>query len=956
MNESLNHGIGFQPMIQVSGERRRLACWRCRPRHRELFGNSHCLLIFAMISLIAPAPSLAAGVVLDGSFGTSGALPGPNYMIQASFGKTVGNNLFQSFNQFNLISSESATFTGPSNVQNILARVTSGSPSSIDGKISSQIQGANLFFLNPAGVMFGPHAQLDVSGSVAVTTADYVKLVGGGRFNANLGAQDTLTSASVSAFGFLNSAPASVSFTGSNLNIAPQKSFSVVAGDIAMDGSAIFGQGSRINLVSVRSPGEAQLDTTALDSAIDVSQFSAMGEVDLTNSAQIDTSGPAGGPISLYGGRLVLNPALILSATTGAAAGGPVDINMRDSIHIFGGGELLRPPGTNFLAGIITVAVAAGDGGKVTISARSLTIDGSTANPASPFPGAFTGIASATQFTATGNAGDMRIEVTDALQLIDGGSIIGQTFSFGKGPEVFVHAGSLTIVDSIAAVQTREQSGIATQTGTLYSGDVGEGNAGDLIVQVAGRLNIDAGHISAATSRAGNGGNVFVQADTINITEGGDIDAATAGPTDTGNGGNVVVEANALTIDGSANPSFFTGILATASGGNGNAGNLAVHIFGPLTILNGGVIDAETFSQGNGGNLLIQAGSLTIDGSGALGNHVTGIFVDTFGSGNAGKSTIEVNGALNLTGTGEITANTFSSGVGGSVAVQAASLNIDGSASQEFLTGISSSALDVANAGDVHVTVAGLLKITGGGLILAASLTSATAGSVELDVNKLRLDSNSTVSSQNTAGGMAGSVVIDATGPVNLSHGSRISTSSAASDAGSIQLTSSAPITLSDRSSITASAGRDGGNIHLTCPSLVYLQHSSITATAGASGGGGMGGNITIDPQFIILNNSPISANAAAGQGGNISLVSDFFFASSSPVTATGTVANGTVNITAPQLDLGAELITLPSSLVDAQNQLRERCTALLQGDFSSFISIGRGGTESEPEELEDEF
>jgi hypothetical protein len=55
-------------------------------------------------------------------------------------------------------------------------------------------------------------------------------------------------------------------------------------------------------------------------------------------------------------------------------------------------------------------------------------------------------------------------------------------------------------------------------------------------------------------------------------------------------------------------------------------------------------------------------------------------------------------------------------------------------------------------------------------------------------------------------------------------------------------------------------------------------------------------------------------------------------------------------------LDLGAELITLPSSLISAENQLGERCTALLQGDFSSFISIGRGGTEPEPDELQSVF
>src|SRR5206468_13027931 len=132
------------------------------------------------------------------------------------FGRQVGGNLFQSFSQFNLTSTQSATFLGPNSVHNILARVTDGNPSSIDGRISSDIPGANLFFMNPAGVMFGQHAQLDVSGSFAVTTANYLKLVGGGKFNANLGGSDVLTSAPVSAFGFLNTAPRGVAIVGNH--------------------------------------------------------------------------------------------------------------------------------------------------------------------------------------------------------------------------------------------------------------------------------------------------------------------------------------------------------------------------------------------------------------------------------------------------------------------------------------------------------------------------------------------------------------------------------------------------------------------------------------------------------------------------------------------------------------------------------------------------------------------
>src|SRR6266700_6464097 len=129
------------------------------------------LRIVAFLTLCAHP--LLGGVVMYRSVGggPSVPLPGPNFIIPANFGRQKGGNLFESFSQFNLNSSQSATFCGPPTVQNILARVTSGSPSSIDGTINSSIDGANLFFLNPAGVMFGQHAQINVSGSFAVSTA-----------------------------------------------------------------------------------------------------------------------------------------------------------------------------------------------------------------------------------------------------------------------------------------------------------------------------------------------------------------------------------------------------------------------------------------------------------------------------------------------------------------------------------------------------------------------------------------------------------------------------------------------------------------------------------------------------------------------------------------------------------------------------------------------------------------
>uniref|UniRef100_UPI0011781C66 filamentous hemagglutinin N-terminal domain-containing protein n=1 Tax=Candidatus Entotheonella palauensis TaxID=93172 RepID=UPI0011781C66 len=87
-------------------------------------------------------------------------------------GQQLGGNLFHSFGDFNVNTGESATFTGPGSVSNIIGCVTGGNLSNIDGLLRSDIVGANLFLLNPQGVIFGPNASLDVTGSFHVSTAD----------------------------------------------------------------------------------------------------------------------------------------------------------------------------------------------------------------------------------------------------------------------------------------------------------------------------------------------------------------------------------------------------------------------------------------------------------------------------------------------------------------------------------------------------------------------------------------------------------------------------------------------------------------------------------------------------------------------------------------------------------------------------------------------------------------
>ena len=139
-----------------------------------------------------------------------------------------------------MVAGETAEFSGPSAIHNVLARVTGGTPSGIDGTLRCTIPCANVYLINPAGVTFGPNASLDVSGSFAVSTAGVVKLADGGLFAAANPAGSVLTTAPPSAFGFLGPAASAVGLAGGTLKVSPGKVLSVVGGNIRIaDGTVL---------------------------------------------------------------------------------------------------------------------------------------------------------------------------------------------------------------------------------------------------------------------------------------------------------------------------------------------------------------------------------------------------------------------------------------------------------------------------------------------------------------------------------------------------------------------------------------------------------------------------------------------------------------------------------------------------------------------------------------------
>jgi filamentous hemagglutinin family protein len=192
--------------------------------------KSLALLFFSCLLCHFLLPLSQAQISLDGSLGRRGALHGPDYVIPARVGQLRGENLFHSFGQFNIQRRESATFTGPASVHNIFSRVTGANPSVIDGLLQVNIPGASLYLLNPSGVMFGPHAQLNVSGSLHVSTANVIRFSDGATFPAHVTEKSRLTVSPPVAFGFLNSNPAGIAIQGSQLSVQQRKTLSVTGG------------------------------------------------------------------------------------------------------------------------------------------------------------------------------------------------------------------------------------------------------------------------------------------------------------------------------------------------------------------------------------------------------------------------------------------------------------------------------------------------------------------------------------------------------------------------------------------------------------------------------------------------------------------------------------------------------------------------------------------------------
>ena len=856
----------------------------------------------------------------DGTLGTTVTPHGTLYTITGGTRPGNGPNLFHSFDRLSVGTNDTARFTGPAGIQNILSRVTGGQRSEIDGRLQSTIPGANLYVLNPSGVVFGPNATLDVHGSFHVSTADYLRLADGARFAARLSAPSPLSVAPPVAFGFLGPTAAPMTVDGSALQVPPGATLSVVGGDITIAGNpartsgempTLGAPGGRIRLVSVASAGEVVPQPESLPPGLEVESFARLGTIDIGAGARLDTSSDGGGTVVLRGGRLLVDNAFLFADTLSHVNGAPVgiDLAVRGEVVVTQGSFITADTG------------GAGAAGALRLSAGSMRIEGSVLSSR-----AFQG----------GNAGSIDVRATH-IALTGGGLINSGTLGPGQGGTVRVTAtDTLTLAGSTP--DGRLSSGIrATTQGT----GAGAGDAGSVVVEAAqvsltagaqinsstfglgqgGTVQVTAtdtltlagpqasGIFATASGRsagAGNAGNIVVQAPQVALTAGAQIISETFGP---GQGGTVRVTAtDTLTLAGTSGADNFpSGIFADAHGtgtGAGNAGSIVVEA-AQVTLTAGAQISSRTFGPGQGGPVRVTAtDTLTLAGSTLLGiipdgRILSGIFASTdgtgTGAGNAGSIVVEA-AQVTITAGAHISSSTEGPGQGGPVRVTAtdtltlAGSTPDGSLSSGIRATTRGTGAGAGDAGSVVVEAA-QVSLTAGAEISSSTFGPGQGGTVQVtatDTLTLAGPQASGIfanaSGRSAGAGNAGNIVVQAP-HVALTAGAQINSGTfGPGQGGTVRVTATDSLTLAGstpdgrlRSSIVASTKGTGAGAGNAGSIVVEAAQVSLTAGANISSsteGPGQGGTVTVttaDSLILMGHNSGLRTTAAgSGPGGDI--------------------------------------------------------------------------------------
>ncbi|MBI4785335.1 MAG: filamentous hemagglutinin N-terminal domain-containing protein [Oscillatoriophycideae cyanobacterium NC_groundwater_1537_Pr4_S-0.65um_50_18] len=914
------------------------------PEYRWIHTHAIALIAAAINAVVVVSgTAVMAQVTPDRTLGSEQSTVNRNVMINGrnsdriEGGARRGTNLFHSFEQFNVGNGQRLYFANPTGVLNIIGRVTGRGASNISGTLG--VQGnANLFLMNPNGIIFGNNATLDLRGSFVGTTANRLQFGTQGFFGTNDPQAPPLLTINPSALLFSQARPgkiqtqsvadAGASLAGNpllGLRVADGQNLLLIGGEVAIAGG-LHALGGQLGVIAAAAPATVELTANQRPTLQRFPSPTARGNVLIRPNAFLNVAAASDGNIQIAAKNIAIQSGSLLLAGIDESLGnrdsqaGDITLNATRNIEISGGAV------QNLLSG-------RGTGGDVAIRARSLTLNEGGSLAASTL--------------SQGNAGRVTIQVTDAVILTEG-AFISNTIepdAVGSTGGIFLEADSL----------------VMTGGAQLAANTSGIGNSGNVVVRVRGdaRLTGDSpdsqsGIFNVVSSGAvGNAGEIRLNAGSLSLTNGAGLQAYTSAQ---GNGGAVKIRVhNRLRLDGTSSDGLVSSISTIVlPGAVGNGGSIDIQA-GSLTISGGAQLIADTLGRGNAGNITVQVDDrLFIDGSVTdFNDPLSGIFttVDPEGVGNSGSIDIQA-GSLTLLNGAQLLAATFGRGnagditvrvrdratfddftdapipsgvfsiVGGSRSTVAAFGNggdINISANQIELRngaalGASVESDGQGNAGRITIKAIDYIFIEGtirsgepiGGVFTRTALGAVgNANDIRITTDRLTVSNDAVIQASVGSNGKAGDIQINSR-IVDLLNGGELQTTTASrSRAGDIDLLVGDRITLSGQNSgLFASTERNatgqGGSINITTRQLAVSDRAEVTVSSPT----GRAGNLTIAANQISLDRGSLTATAGAGSGARITLqeVDSLLLQNNSLISAQASnrAIGGNVTVNAP--------------------------------------------------------
>ncbi|HEY9604991.1 MAG TPA: CHAT domain-containing protein [Allocoleopsis sp.] len=937
-------------------------------------------LLFSAVSLIgvfSTASALAQSITAanDGT-GTTVITNGNRFDIQGGTRSHDGTNLFHSFNQFDLDAGQIANFLAQPPTQNILGRVVGGNASLINGLIQVTGSNANLYLMNPAGIIFGANASLNVPAAFTATTANGIGF-DAGWFNAS-GTNDYATLVGTpSRFAFTMNQPGAIINAG-NLAVGQGQRLTLLGGTVVSTGE-LKAEGGQLTLAAV--PGE---------NLVRMSENGHLLSLEFQPTSNVGTRGVAPLPQNF---SVLSLPELLTGGGLHNATG--IEVNSDGTIALTSSGiNVAVDEGTAIASGILDVSGETGGhvnvlGDKVGLVSANINASGTNGGGTVLIGGDYQGSGTVPKASRTFVSGDSAINA-DALVKGDGGRVIvwadEATRFYGT---VTARGGVLSGNGGFSEVSGKaffDFAGIADlsaaqgQFGTLLLDPtnitvVAGGNnpaqlvANDQFADPGVDNTINNGTIDAATA------NVILQA-TNDITFNAPINIAANGVGLTAEAGNDInVNANItthqgnITLNADADNSGTGALIVTNAAINSNGGNLTgigrgsqTSPFAPFGAEVGIYLNNSSFSA--------EGGNINLTGTGSVGNGHgiwidNGSVVDTTGTGtitlvgtssdgylgeaitisDAGSIVSSVDGDITMIGTNS---GTVDDAIG--ILLQYGSLvRSTGSGTINFTGmggsgGTASSGIQLSSGSVVEATGTGTITLdgTGGngtdrnvGIFISGSSSqvSAVNGNVNL-IGTGRGTGNDNHGILVSSGGAvqavgAGSITLTGTSNATGNNNDGISIY----DGGVVEATETGNITLNGLAS--GVADNQGIAIGGLAPGLLNASVSSVNGSIKLIGTGAGNQSGLFDNHGILIFGSGVVESTGTGS-----------------ITLEGSGANGAAgirlleNASINPTNMGSGTVTLSADEIDLDNTTQIRGIGILQlQTLDPNLGITVGGT-----------